>query len=233
MFVIKENTIETPENEHNLPETGLLDLTNTQNQAPTIGKSLGMYFTLKEDDSYITFEHLSAIATTLKDTKVLSKRTISAAAGYFFNPLGELALISVSVKVCLSLAWKLDFKGWDTDLSKPLKNPNLPSNESEIIRQKIIKYYNIFIKNLEICSKWKIPRYIFGKNCVHNLICKKDIILSTDSGKYSKCINLYLRALLQNGKIISGLICSKTRLNTKRTKNRPKIFVCLNSSSMP
>ena len=67
-FVIKENT---PENLSDCP-------------APLIGRSLGMYWTVEGDDSFITFEHLSLIAEKLKSLKTLSERDISASCGYFF-----------------------------------------------------------------------------------------------------------------------------------------------------
>ena len=218
-FIIKETSELSDMSDTNSEDN--MSNNPTRHSVPMIGKSLGMHWSLEENDSYITFEHLNAIAEKIKGTNTLTKRSISAFCGYFFNPLGELSLISITIKVCLKLSWEISIKNWDLDLSKPLDN-NLYSNESELKRQKIVKYHDLFIKNLENCSTWKIPRYIFGKNSILPAICKKDIILATDSGKYAKCFNLYGRALLQDGTIITGLICSKTKLNPKRGRTSPE-----------
>ena len=82
----------------------------TRNSTPMIGKSLGMHWSLEDNDSYITFEHLKAIAEKIKGTNTLTKRSISAFCGYFFNPLAELSLISITIKVCLKLSWEISIK---------------------------------------------------------------------------------------------------------------------------
>ena len=75
-FVIKENT---PENLSDCPDK------ISDSPAPLIGRSLGMYWTVEGDDSFITFEHLNLIAEKLKSLKTLSKRNISGSCGYFLT----------------------------------------------------------------------------------------------------------------------------------------------------
>ena len=160
-FIIKETSELSDMSDTNSEDN--MSNNPTRHSVPMIGKSLGMHWSLEENDSYITFEHLNAIAEKIKGTNTLTKRSISAFCGYFFNPLGELSLISITIKVCLKLSWEISIKNWDLDLSKPLDN-NLYSNESELKRQKIVKYHDLFIKNLENCSTWKnSPLYIRKK----------------------------------------------------------------------
>ena len=118
-FIIKETSELSDISEQ--PEDNMSN-NPTRHSAPMIGKSLGMHWSLVDNDSYITFEHLKAIAEKIKGTNTLTKRSISAFCGYFFNPLGELSQISITIKVCLKLSWEISIKNWDLDLSKPLDN---------------------------------------------------------------------------------------------------------------
>ena len=81
-FIIKETSelsdiSEQPENNMSNNPPG--------HSGPMIGKSLGMHWNLEGNDSYITFEHLKAIAEKIKSTKSLTKRSISAFCGYFLT----------------------------------------------------------------------------------------------------------------------------------------------------
>ena len=89
-FIIKETSELSDITDH--PEDNKSN-NPPSHSVPMIGKSLGMHWSLEDNDSYITFEHLKAIAEKIKSTKTLTKHNISAFCGYFFNPLGELSLI--------------------------------------------------------------------------------------------------------------------------------------------
>ena len=107
-FIIKETSELSDMSDTNSEDN--MSNNPTRHSVPMIGKSLGMHWSLEENDSYITFEHLNAIAEKIKGKNTLTKRSISAFCGYFFNPLGELSLISITIKVCLKLSWEISIK---------------------------------------------------------------------------------------------------------------------------
>ena len=201
----------------------------------TAGKSLGIHWEVSDQGSFLTFKHLAKISEKLTNPKILTKRSISSACGLFFQPTGELSHIAICIKICLSLSWKFDnlanLSSWDTnyldpDLPQKCARKNLPQDlpqeekaqKLEQIRQKITHFYTIFTKNLQICSTWKIPRYIFGENSLHARIRKKSLIMCTDAGIHAKSIVIYARALLDDGSIVIGLVTAKSRLNQKRIR---------------
>ena len=106
-----------------------------------------------------------------------------------------LAQITSCAKIALTQAWIISRKSWDEDILQKQLN-----KDEEKIRKNLLRFHEIFLKNLRISAKWEIPRYIFAENCSEQ-ISDKDLILFTDAGIWSKCHVLYLRCRLDDNSI--------------------------------
>ncbi|XP_012542665.2 uncharacterized protein LOC105840305 [Monomorium pharaonis] len=163
----------------------------------TNSKTLGLSWDAKKD-----MLNYQTNAISNKSNRV-TKRTILSVVSQLFDPLGLVSPTIVLGKIIMQKIWKLGI-GWDEAL--PLD---------------LFTLWSQFCEDMKFINEVSIPRYTMGHQCrvleLHGFSDASEIA-------YGAC--LYVRAVDMTGKIITKLLCAKSRVAPVKTISLPRLELC-------
>lgn len=159
-------------------------------------KTLGVYWNSIKDSIQYVIDSDSTDRT-------VTKRIILSVICQIFDPLGLLAPIIIVGKLIIQELWKLKIS-WDHAVPTGLYNQ-----------------WSSFIKELHIINKFNIPRQVcFSDNMTIELHGFSD----SSQRAYGAC--LYVRCILSSGRILSNLLCAKSRVAPLKQVSLPRLELC-------
>ncbi|CAK9799145.1 hypothetical protein ANTPLA_LOCUS1910 [Anthophora plagiata] len=159
-------------------------------------KTLGIGWNAKQDYIYYSVD-------TNTETKRVTKRSILSQIAKLYDPLGLLGPIVISAKLIMQDLWKAQLE-WD-----------------EAVPQHIYTAWINYISQLPALNNFQIPRKVLTDS-------PSDLQLhgfadASEKG-YGAC--LYIRCANINHKIVSNLICAKSRVAPLKSTSLPRLELC-------
>lgn len=137
------------------------------------------------------------------DTKHLTKRVILSIISQIFDPLGILGAVIIKAKIILQQLWKLKVN-WD--------EPIPASHHAQFLQ------FFLSLKSLDLIS---IPRHVFLSTYINTQIHG-----FTDASEAAYGVCIYIRSMDFTGKVMTRLLCSKSRVAPLKVISLPRLELC-------
>ncbi|GBN52144.1 hypothetical protein AVEN_1231-1 [Araneus ventricosus] len=161
---------------------------------------LGVSWNKREDSLYFDVQNL----VTFLYGRVNSKRCLLQAIGRIFDPVGFLGPFVLRVKLLMQEIWKLSLD-WDDDLPECLSLA-----------------WNRWCNEVPGLGELRIPRYLFS-NMFNVGITKTELHCFSDASQKAYATVAYLRILINDERIRTVFVASKTRVAPLKKLTLPRL----------
>ncbi|XP_049882518.1 uncharacterized protein LOC126378330 [Pectinophora gossypiella] len=141
--------------------------------------------------------------TNVECPSVATKRTILSNSAKLFDPLGLLSPCTIIPKIILQNLW-LEKHDWDDEI---------PSN--------IEKMWLNFVSGLNDLSSLQVPRWVLSADPSS---IELHAFSDASQNAYAACV--YLRSVNDTGKVVTNLLCAKTKVSPVKPQTIPRLELC-------